>query len=72
MSDTLADPALLPCPHCGGIAKACEMRTQVWTSTPARWRVWCDTTGCSMGTDGHSRQIAVDAWNRRAPALKDT
>ena len=54
---------LLPCAHCGALAKLAAMpRTgDLW------WRVQCIDSRCGMSPWAtHGEALAVAAWNRRA------
>jgi Lar family restriction alleviation protein len=66
----MSETTLLPCPFCGGEAKAYGVESLAFPSMKL-CRVSCD--GCHASTSNHaSRPDAIAAWNTRAVAQPET
>ena len=53
-----------PCPHCGPERSVCSAQV---SDLSRRWQVFCGACGSSSGSCA-TKEEAIAAWNRRAPA----
>ncbi len=57
---------LLPCPHCGGVAKIAGTKIAFYGGVAHGWRIWCDTPDCTLGMNSNKQEECVSRWNTRA------
>lgn len=73
------EPSVRPCPFCGSLNGTDQM------GETYRWRLWqcsdcgakgpevrCQISGAGRGGESEARRLALEAWNEREPAPKDS